>query len=88
MKILNIVFLIATLVLISCNNNDIQDELKCETSQDCAGATCCHAKTCVNINHRPNCQGMACTMMCEPGTMDCGQGECVCENNQCTAKIE
>jgi putative hemolysin len=27
-------------------------------------------------------------MDCKPGTMDCGQGSCVCENKKCSAKME
>ena len=67
---------------------DISEELRCGSDADCVPASCCHSDSCVNIDFNPDCGDIYCTMECVPGTMDCGQGSCVCENNKCFAKIE
>lgn len=59
------------------------EELSCQKNEDCVPAACCHPDSCVNTNYRPNCEDIVCTMECQPGTMDCGQGRCVCINNIC-----
>ena len=83
-----IILLITTLlILIGCNNQEIPQELKCNSDSDCVPASCCHPSSCVNINFKPDCTGIRCTMECAPETMDCGQGSCVCKNNKCEAVI-
>ena len=88
MKIL-FVLLLSTLILISCNNvvDEIPEEIKCETDADCVAAECCHPTSCINKNFKSDCKEIACTMSCEPGTLDCGQGSCLCVDNKCSAKI-
>lgn len=61
---------------------------ECKTSEGCVPAQCCHPTTCTSVTNAPNCEGVACTMECRPGTMDCGQGSCACEEGVCVAKIE
>lgn len=56
----------------------------CTIDSDCVPATCCHANACVNKIHAPDCTSGACTMYCEPGSIDCGGG-CSCTNGNCTA---
>ncbi len=58
----------------------------CSTDNDCVPAACCHATSCVPVTNAPNCGGVACTMNCAPGTMDCGGG-CECQNSQCVARL-
>ena len=91
MKIL-IFLLLSTLFLVSCNNNnvipDTLEELKCETDSDCVPTSCCHPDSCTNKANTPECFEVMCTLSCNPGTLDCGQGSCVCENKKCTAKIK
>lgn len=58
----------------------------CARDSDCVKDSCCHAKTCTSKQNAPVCEGVICTMNCEPGTLDCG-GSCICENNQCKAQI-
>lgn len=56
---------------------------ECSSDSDCAPAQCCHPMSCVPVSQMPNCGGIACTMVCMPGTMDCGEGRCACINNSC-----
>jgi len=58
----------------------------CSIDSDCVASTCCHPGSCVNKNSAPDCSGVACTMSCEPGTLDCGQASCNCVNKKCVAK--
>ena len=64
-----------------------EDPKHCLRDEDCVPAQCCHPTDCVNVENRPNCEGIVCTMECRPGTMDCGQGYCACVENQCKAII-
>jgi hypothetical protein len=57
----------------------------CSNDNDCVPATCCHPTECVARAQAPDCQEVACTMDCRPGTMDCGQGACRCESGKCSA---
>ena len=57
----------------------------CVTASDCVPEQCCHPTSCINRNNAPDCTWVACTEECRPGTMDCGQGQCVCTDNRCTA---
>lgn len=66
-------------------DENIPDELYCESNADCVQAACCHANSCVNVNSKPDCSGFFCTQVCEEGTLDCGQGSCLCQNNRCKA---
>ena len=92
MKILLVLFLLGVVFLISCNGNngskEIPEEIKCEIDADCVPDGCCHADSCVNENFKPNCDEIMCTLSCEPETLDCGQGSCLCVNNKCSAKIK
>jgi len=50
---------------------------------ECVPASCCHATECVLVSEAPNCDGVFCSMNCEPGTLDCGQGHCEFLDNEC-----
>ena len=69
-------------------DDTIPEEKNCNVDSDCAPASCCHAASCVNIDLKPDCTGIMCTMDCKPNTMDCGQGKCVCQDNECIAEIQ
>jgi putative hemolysin len=56
----------------------------CLTDSDCIPDACCHPKGCTAKENVKVCN-LLCTQECEPGTLDCGQGSCRCENNKCTA---
>ena len=77
MKIL--IVLLLGLFLVGC----VSVEKQCVVDSDCLGATCCHVSEAVNREHAPDCSGQLCTMDCEPGTTDCGQGEVQCVSGSC-----
>jgi hypothetical protein len=82
-----ILALVCMLVLVSgCVQSQESDY--CAVDSDCVPAQCCHPKSCVNINHSPNCTGIYCSLECAPGTLDCGQGRCECIGNKCEAVID
>ncbi len=63
-------------------------EKKCSSDNDCVPATCCHASEAVNKEHAPDCAGRLCTAVCEPGTIDCGQGEIKCVEGECEVVLK
>lgn len=74
---------------ILCNTGiNITDKLSCHTKSDCAPSQCCHPTDCVNAAYKPDCKDTICSLVCAPGTMDCGQGNCDCVNNECKAIIK
>jgi hypothetical protein len=60
-------------------------KLECVTDDDCVASECCHASECAPKYKEPDCSGVYCSMECVPGTMDCGQGYCICETGVCKA---
>ncbi len=75
--------LVLSLLLSSCSS--VPAEKRCSSDQECVKDACCHASGAVNLEHAPDCKGLYCTAVCEPGTLDCGQGEVKCIQNQCQA---
>ncbi len=59
---------------------------ECSSNTDCVPADCCHATGCVPAGQAPDCAGVACTMDCRPGTLDC-YGGCECQNSKCIARL-
>jgi hypothetical protein len=57
----------------------------CTLDEDCMPLGCCHPGMCVSRSAFPgvDCSNIACTLECKPGTMDCGQGRCVCQDGLC-----
>lgn len=76
--------LLISLFLISCT----PAEKACTVDADCVPAACCHAVDAVNKENAPDCRGVLCTAVCEPGTLDCGQGEVKCVSGQCKAVLQ
>ncbi len=66
-----------------CKTKPFGNPVYCESDEDCTDATCCHPTACVNKEYRPDCKAVSCTAECEPNTMDCGQGRCICLDNTC-----
>lgn len=60
---------------------------ECSSDADCVPAQCCHPTSCVPASATPDCAGVACTTECRTGSLDCGQGHCVCQNGTCGAII-
>lgn len=56
----------------------------CVSDSDCVASSCCHASSCVNLDYAPSCKGIMCSMVCSPGTLDCGQASCGCVTGKCS----
>ena len=82
-RILLIITLLSALFLISCTSA----ETSCTLDADCTADACCHATGAVNKDYSPDCKGKICTLQCEPGTLDCGQGQVKCLENKCTVVL-
>lgn len=83
---MRVVLIIAVLaVMLAGCTADIGTE--CLKDADCVPAACCHANECVTQENAPNCSDILCTMECISGTLDCGQGECICKNGICSAEF-
>lgn len=80
-----ILILILGLVLI--NGCNVEELAECMKNEDCVPASCCHASECVPLIKAPDCKDTFCTTECVPGTLDCGQGRCVCIEGKCTAEF-
>lgn len=76
-----VLFGILFLCIIYENKTKLRDE--CLTEYDCVSATCCHATSCVSKFKAQNCTDVLCTDNCLPGTLDCGQAKCGCDNGKC-----
>lgn len=74
------------LFLVACS--PIPAEKQCITAADCVPAQCCHATDAVNINYAPDCSDIFCTAVCEPSTLDCGQGEIQCIAGECQVVLQ
>lgn len=61
-------------------------DVACESDADCAPAGCCHPTACTAAAQAPSCAGVACTLECRAGTLDCG-GRCLCLEGRCAAYI-
>ena len=83
----NVLILLLAIALFSLIACQPAQQKQCTTDDDCVPTACCHAQDAVNKAYAPDCKGVVCTMQCEPETLDCGQGEIKCVNNQCTAVI-
>jgi len=70
--------------LVSC----VPAEKECSVDKDCVPATCCHASEAVNKENALKCGGMLCSAECEPGTIDCGQGEVKCVSGKCEVVLK
>ena len=59
----------------------------CKVDDDCVPKEACHPTNCVLKGQEDSTEGIACTAICEPGTLDCGQGYCSCVDKKCEAVI-
>ncbi len=58
-------------------------DFECGSDDYCVPTQCCHPTSCVPMSQAPDCSGLMCSQECVPGTMDCGQGLCVCVDGEC-----
>jgi len=78
--------LIGLIFLLTKTNKETQGY--CSANSDCVPASCCHPSSCVAKGQAPSCKGIMCSQSCEPGTLDCMQGSCICENDECKALLK
>tara|TARA_Y100000310_G_C20695063_1_gene825087 strand:- start:3447 stop:3719 length:273 start_codon:yes stop_codon:yes gene_type:complete len=78
--------IVVVLLIVAFGSKEV-DENYCEVDSDCVPDKCCHASSCTNVANKPDCSESFCTLSCEPGTLDCGQGSCGCVNNKCVANL-
>jgi len=58
-------------------------QIECFINSECVPAECCHPTACTTYKNKPDCNDIACTEECQPGSMDCGQGRCGCIRGKC-----
>ena len=66
------------------DGND-NNEVECVNDNDCVPNVCCHASSCVPVKNAIDCSDIFCTTVCIEGTLDCGQGNCLCVDGKCNA---
>ncbi|MBT4538830.1 hypothetical protein HOI26_05680 [Candidatus Woesearchaeota archaeon] len=86
MRIVFALLLVVSVLLVGCTTV-VQVEEQCNVDSDCIAATCCHASAAVNVDYAPDCENAICTAVCEPGTLDCGQGSIACVKNKCSVVL-
>ncbi len=84
MKTLPVIFLILTIFLVSCASQT-PTEKQCKVDADCVPNKCCGATDGVNKDSGPDCEGILCAAVCNPDTIDCGNGQIKCIGHACTA---
>ena len=90
------VFLVAVFIIyyiVSSEKEDVVFEIDCQIDSDCipikdTGNPCCHPNSCAQKSEAPDCSDVFCTAVCQPGSLDCGQGSCKCINSKCAAVFE
>ena len=85
-KILIFNLIIILLFITSCTTVPL--EKKCLQDSDCVPATCCHPTDAVNKENAPTCGKIMCSQECAPETIDCGQGEIKCIENECKVVLK
>jgi len=57
--------------------------VECKSDTDCTYNCSCHPTSCVVKT--TTCDKI-CDMSCQPGTLDCNQGSCICVNGKCSVR--
>jgi len=84
-----LLILLLTIVFYLKVNGDFGDKnFECVVDNDCVPSSCSHSVSCVPINHAPNCSGVYSTQVCQPNTLDCGQGSCLCKKGKCGTSLD
>ncbi len=84
-----VLLLVGGIFLFQNLNKEVNEgDKECEIDEDCIAASCCHPNSCVPKEQAPNCSGVYCSAVCEPETLDCGQGECKCVKSKCGAAMK
>jgi hypothetical protein len=77
-----IAFVVFIYLAISFDISYTDPEVECTKDSDCVPDSCCHSDSCVQSTLKPDCSGVACTLMCS-GPLDCGAGSCSCVDGKC-----
>ena len=88
MKFNGAILLVLALLVFLEGCSKVPSELYCESNSDCTAASCCHPESAVNKEFAPDCSGILCTAVCQPNTLDCGQGRIKCIENRCSVIFE
>jgi hypothetical protein len=80
-KFVGLIVVLLAFLIVGCSG--VNEELACTKDVDCVPDKCCHADDTKNKDFGPDCSGQLCTAECVPETIDCGQGEIKCLENQC-----
>ncbi len=93
-----IVFVVLLILVISVSavimfdkssyKNDEEATDFCISTEDCVPEPVCHPTACISSYKSQEYKQVYCTEVCIPGTLDCGQGSCLCVNNRCKAVID
>ncbi|MBM3232743.1 hypothetical protein FJZ18_01085 [Candidatus Pacearchaeota archaeon] len=84
--LLALLFFTVLLAVFLSSNKSAPTLDSCEKDSDCVPSSCCHPASCVLKNQAPECKGVICSQECKPGTLDCGQASCSCQNKRCVVK--
>ena len=74
--------LLSVVFILGCGSS-FSEELQCSEDLDCVPNACCHADGTINKEFAPDCSSILCTMECVPETLDCGQADLKCIEEQC-----
>lgn len=86
MKTILIISFIAILIILTGCGTKTEPLAECSADSDCVPAQCCHPTSCTAKHNAPDCKGIFCTEDCQSGTLDCGQGKCICDYGFCAVK--
>ena len=75
--------IVLVVVLLVCAGAWFFLDAKSDMDVSCVPAGCCHSNACVLESEASDCSEHLCSMSCEPGTMDCGQGHCEYVDGEC-----
>lgn len=80
MRMVMILLVLLFILFTACTPSEKQ----CAVDKDCVPSSCCHPTEAVSKENAPDCRGVLCTADCQPGTLNCNQGEIKCIKNKCT----
>ena len=83
--VLALVIAVLLFIVFNGDNREQNNKNECFNDSDCVPASCCHPSSCVPISQTPDCSAIFCTAVCQPETLDCGQGNCQCVNGKCSS---
>ena len=83
-----VIFVAVAIIAIILISPKYSDGSECKIDADCVPSTCCHPTSCVLLKNAPDCSDTFCSQECVPGTLDCGQGHCECQDGNCISNLK